>query len=420
MTVAIVGGGLAGAKTAEALRDKGFDGSIAIFADEKQLPYDRPPLSKDFLAEKISPVADAYQEAGRRLKLSDIVVHDAAWYRAHDIELRLATPVTSLDPAGHRLGFADGDTFGYDRLVLATGCRSRHPPIPGADADRVHYLRTADDAAALDAVLSPGSSLAVIGAGWIGLEVAASARQRGVDVTVAGRSELPLQRALGREAGRIFADLHRDHGVDLRLSTRVTRVVTSDAGATGIELGDGSVVAAGAVLVATGAQPNVELAEQAGLALGAGGVAVDASLRSSDPDVYAVGDIAAMQHPLLGIRIRTEHWADALKQPVVAAENILGGSAEYTDLPYFFTDQYELGMEYVGYAPDYHRVIFRGDVGTGAFLTFWLDSDERVLAGMTVNRMGVLGDVKKLIRARRAVDPLRLADPDCPLSTLVG
>lgn len=419
-TVAIVGGGLAGAKAAEALREHGFDGRVVIFSDEQELPYDRPPLSKDVLAEKTSPVARAYDEADRRLALPDITVHDAEWYRTHDIDLRLATRVVSMDPAAHRLGFADGSTDGYDKLVLATGSRPRRLAIPGSDADRVCYLRTFDDAAALDAILSVSSSLAVVGAGWIGLEVAASARRRGVDVTVVGRSKLPLLRALGAETGQLFADLHRDHGVDLRLSATVTRIVTAGGVATGLELADGSAIAAEAVLIAVGAQPNIEPAAEAGLAVAAGGLAVDASLCTSDPDIYAVGDIAAVAHPLLGTRIRTEHWAEALKQPAVAVTNITGGRNDYADLPYFFTDQYDLGMEYVGYAPDYHRVVFRGDVDTGVFLTFWVDDGNRVLAGMSVNVCGLLGDVKTLIRSGRPVDVVQLADPDRPLDALIG
>ncbi|MBS9532845.1 FAD-dependent oxidoreductase [Mycobacterium sp. M1] len=396
--VVIVGGGLAGAITVEKLRDRGFDGRITLFAAEPHLPYDRVPLSKDFLAAKTSAVAVGYAEAGRRLGLPAITVHDADWYSGQGVEVRVGTRVTVLDPAGHRVTLADGSGVGYDRLVLATGARARRLPIPGADAAGVHYLRTADDAAALDAVLRTGSSLVVIGAGWIGLEVAASARARGVDVTVLGRSALPLP-SLGPEVGQIFADLHWGHGVDLRLSAAVVSIRTAGGVATGVELGDGSVVAADTVLIAVGAQPNVELACEAGLTVADGGVAVDAALRSSAPDVFAVGDVAAAEHPLLGARLAGGHWAEALKQPAVVAAGILGQQAQYADLPYFFTDQYELGMEYVGYAPDYARVVFQGDVDSGAYLVFWLAADDRVLAGMTVNVMGRIGEIKELIRS---------------------
>ena len=211
--------------------------------------------------------------------------------------------------------------------------------------------------------------------------------------------------ALGREAGEVFAAMHRDHGVDLRLNTTVDEITTSAGTATGLKLGDGSTVAADAVLVAVGAAANIGLAEQAGLATGHGGVLVDASLRTSDPDIFAVGDIAAAEHPLFGTRIRTEHWANALKQPAVAAAGMLGKPQEYTELPYFFTDQYDLGMEYVGHAPDYDRMVTRGDVAGREFTAFWLDSQNRVLAGMNVNIWEGLDDIKSLIRSREPVEP---------------
>ncbi|MGB3326895.1 MAG: FAD-dependent oxidoreductase [Mycolicibacterium fortuitum] len=401
-TFAIVGGGLAGAKAAEALRDNDFDGHVVLFAAEDQLPYERPPLSKEYLAGK--------------KKLDDFTVDPAAWYRDHNVDLRLGTEVTAVNAATHTLSLPDGTTVGYDKLLLATGSASRRPPIPGSDAAGVHYLRTIDDAAMLSAALNPGATLAIVGAGWIGMEVAAGARGRDVNVTVVEAAHLPLQAALGAEVGEVFAQLHREHGVDLRLDQSVEEITTDNGTATGLRLTDGSTVAADAVLIAVGAAPNIELAEKAGLAIGDGGVLVDASLRSSDPDIYAVGDIAAAQHPLFGVRIRTEHWANALKQPAVAVAGMLGNSAEYDELPYFFTDQYDLGMEYVGHAPEYERVVFRGDVAGREFVAFWLDASNRVLAGMNVNVWDVLDDVKALIRSGAPVDPDRIADPAQPLS----
>jgi 3-phenylpropionate/trans-cinnamate dioxygenase ferredoxin reductase subunit len=405
-TFVIVGGGLAGAKAAEALRDKDFDGQIVLCSEEEHLPYERPPLSKEFLAGKKS--------------LSDFTVHDSAWYRENGIDLRLGARVLTVDPAGHTVRLLDNTTMGYDKLLLATGSRSRRLNIPGSDAAGVHYLRTFGDASTLNSALAEGSSLAVMGAGWIGLEVAASARQRGVNVTVVETAKLPLMAALGEEVGNVFATLHRDHDVDLRLHSQVGEISTGDGKATGLRLGDGSTIAADAVLVAVGALPNIELAEQAGLSMGDGGVLVDASLRSTDADIYAVGDIAEAKHPLFGTRIRTEHWANALKQPAVAAAGMLGEPAEYTELPYFFTDQYDLGMEYVGHAPTYDRVVFRGDVDRREFVAFWLDTGNRVLAGMNVNIWDVLDDVKRLIRSKRPVDPDRLADPQAPLGELAS
>ncbi|MGA9674458.1 MAG: FAD-dependent oxidoreductase [Mycobacterium sp.] len=408
-TFVIVGGGLAGAKAAEALRDSSFDGQIILFAEEAHLPYERPPLSKEYLAGKKT--------------LGDFTVQNSDWYHEHNVDLRLGTRVSAVDATEHTVGLPDGTTVHYDKLLLATGSASKRPPIPGSDAAGVRYLRTYDDAEALNSVLAEGSSLAVVGAGWIGLEVAASARQRGVHVTVVESAKQPLVAALGETVGEVFATLHRDHGVDLRLQAQVEEISTSDGKATGLTMRDGSKVAADAVLVAVGAKPNIELAEQAGLSMGSGfqgGVLVDASLVTSDPDIYAVGDIAAAEHPLFATRIRTEHWANALKQPAVAAAGMLGKPGEYAELPYFFTDQYDLGMEYVGYAPSFDRVVFRGDVGGREFVAFWLDADSRVLAGMNVNVWDVLDDVKALIKSRTPVDGDRLADPQSPLSELLS
>lgn len=401
-TFVIVGGGLAGAKAAEALREKGFSGKIVLLADEDHLPYERPPLSKDFLAGKKS--------------LGDFTVHDSDWYRENKIELRTSTEAVSIDATAHTVTLSDETTLNYDKLLLATGSRSRWLTIPGAESTGVHYLRKFDDASNLDTTLKEGSSLAVIGAGWIGLEVAASARARGVDVTVVETAKVPLSAAVGEEIGKVFAQLHRDHGVDLRLDTEVKEVTTEDGRATGLKLGDGSTITADRVLIAVGAQPNIELAERAGLATEDGGVLVDAALRTSSPDIFAVGDIAAAEHPLFEERIRTEHWANALKQPEIAASGMLGDPGEYKELPYFFTDQYDLGMEYAGYAPDYQRVVFRGDKDSREFIAFWLDRENRVLAGMQVNIWDALDDIKNLIRRRSPVDPDKLADPEVSLS----
>jgi 3-phenylpropionate/trans-cinnamate dioxygenase ferredoxin reductase subunit len=406
LTFVVVGGGLAGAKAVEALRDNDFDGHLTLLAEEEHLPYERPPLSKEYLAGKKS--------------LTDFTVHNSDWYGDNNVDLRLGFRVSSLDAAEHTVVLHDDTVVRYDKLLLATGSSSRRPPIPGSDADGVHYLRTYEDAVALNSVLREGSSLGVVGAGWIGLEVTASARERGVEVTVVEAAKQPLVAALGEEVGEVFADLHRDHGVDLRLEAQVEEITTTGGQAGGLKLRDGSTVAADAVLVAVGAQPNLDLAEQAALSMGDGGVLVDASLRTSDPDIYAVGDIAAAEHPLFGTRIRTEHWANALKQPAVAVAGMLGTPGEYTELPYFFTDQYDLGMEYVGHAPRFERVVFRGDVAGREFVAFWLDGDNRVLAGMNVNVWDVLDDVKALIRSKAPVDADQLADPQAPLADLLS
>jgi 3-phenylpropionate/trans-cinnamate dioxygenase ferredoxin reductase component len=403
-TFVIVGGGLGGAKAAQALREKGFDGKVVLFGDEEYLPYERPPLSKDFLAGKKS--------------LSDFTVHDSDWYRDNDIDLRVGTEVLAIDRKTHTVSLADDTDIRYDKLLLATGSRARWLSIPGSDATGVHHLRKFDDASNLNTALLEGSSLAVVGAGWIGLEVAASARARGIEVTVVETAKVPLSAAVGAEVGNVFAQLHRDHGVDLRLETEVEKITVEDGKATGLKLGDGSTITADRVLIAVGAQPNIEIAEAAGLSTGDGGVLVDASLRTSDADIYAVGDIAAAEHPLFEERIRTEHWANALKQPVVAVDGMLGEPGEYSELPYFFTDQYDLGMEYAGHAPSYSQVVFRGDIDSREFVAFWLDADKHVLAGMNVNVWDVLDDIKTLISKKTAVDPVKLADPQASLDDL--
>ncbi|WP_260617461.1 MULTISPECIES: NAD(P)/FAD-dependent oxidoreductase [unclassified Microbispora] len=397
----IVGAGLAGAKAAEALREQGFDGRITLIGAEPHRPYERPPLSKGYLM-------GTTERAG-------VFVHPEGWYADHDVELRLGVAATGLDRGAHRVELTDGGAVEYDKLLLATGARPRTPPIPGAHAPHVHYLRTIEDCESLKEVIGSVSRLAVIGAGWIGLEVTAAARRAGVEVTVLEVAELPLLRVLGPEVARVFAGLHRDHGVDLRLGVVVSEITRS-----GVRLGDGEEIPADAVLVGVGAEPEVRLAVQAGLPVD-DGVVVDAALRTADPDIVAAGDVANAHHPLLGRRVRVEHWANALKQPRVAAATMLGREATYEELPYFYTDQFDLGMEYVGHVEPggYDQVVFRGDVAGREFIAFWLSGD-RVLAGMNVNIWDVVEPIKALIRTGTPVTAQALADPGLPLDKLVA
>ncbi|MDV6275719.1 FAD-dependent oxidoreductase [Rhodococcus erythropolis] len=399
----IVGGGLAGAKIAEALRDRDFDGEITVLSEEDHLPYERPPLSKEFFAGKKT--------------LPEFTVHDGEWFRDHRVDLRPGTTATAIDTAAHTVSLPDGSTISYDKLALATGSRSRRLDIPGSDAEGVHYVRTVYQAAALLRTLAADKKLVVIGAGWIGLEIAASARGFDVDVTVLEHAGLPLESTLGPEMGEVFAALHRQNGVDLRAGTDVSGIAVDGDRASGVTLSDGTVIPADSVLIAVGALPNTELASEAGIDVD-NGVLVDAGLQSSDADVVAVGDIAAAQHPILNARIRVEHWANALNQPETAADTMLGRPAEYVRMPYFFTDQYDLGMEYVGHAPHgaYSRVVTRGDVDKREFLAFWLDSANKVLAGMNVNVWDAGDAIKELVASSRPVDPERLADPQIPLA----
>jgi NADPH-dependent 2,4-dienoyl-CoA reductase/sulfur reductase-like enzyme len=403
--IVIVGGGLAGAKAAEALREQGFTGSLTLIAAEEHLPYERPPLSKSYLA-GASPFDDA-------------ITLSADWYREQAVDVRTGTRATALDTAAHQLTLDGGDTLGYDRLLLATGSVPRQLPLPGADADGVLYLRTREDADAIRARFGEGRRLVIIGAGWIGLEVAAAARGAGTAVTVVEVAELPLLGVLGPEIAQVFADLHTANDVDLRLGASVAALTTEGAKVSGVQLADGTVLPADAVVVGVGVRPCVELAEGAGLAVD-NGVLVDAALRTSDPDVYAVGDIANHDHPVLGQRVRVEHWATALNQPATAAAAMLGNDASYTNLPYFFSDQYDLGMEYVGFAPrgSYARVVVRGDLAGREFVAFWLDGQNRIKAAMNVNVWDVVDEVKPLIAAGKVVDTEQLADPAVPYSAL--
>lgn len=400
--IAIVGAGLAGAKLAEALRERDYPGSIMLIGREEHLPYDRPPLSKGYVS-------------GKKTR-DDITILPPQWYRDHHVEVMLGTEVTAIDRGAKRLTLPDGSTLEYSKLALATGSTPRRPSLPGVDANGVYYLRTVEQSDALITLIGRGGRLAIVGAGWIGLEIAAAARTKEVAVSVVEAATTPLLGALGPEMGTVFAEMHREHGVDLHLEIGVEEITTSNGTATGLRLTSGETIPADAVLVAVGAAPDVTLARDAGLEV-ADGVLVDETLRTSDPDIVAVGDIAEHQHPLLGRRIRVEHWANALNQPKAAAATLTGHPERYENLPYFFTDQYDLGMEYVGYAPrgEYSDVVVRGDAERREFVAFWLDSADRVLAGMNVNVWDVVDDIKTLIRSGRSVDRDRLTDPDIPI-----
>jgi 3-phenylpropionate/trans-cinnamate dioxygenase ferredoxin reductase subunit len=390
----IIGGGLAGAKAAEALRDQGYDGDLVLIADEQLLPYERPPLSKSYLL-GASPWEDA-------------VVHPESWYAENLVDLRLDARATALRPDEHIVE-VNGDELRYDKLVLATGSTPRH--LPGDD--QLLHLRRRADSDAIRERFGVGR-MVIVGGGWIGLEVASAARQAGTEVTVLEMAQLPLLAAIGPEMAHVFAELHRDHGVDLRTGVSVDALRPD-----GVRLADGTSIDADTVLVAIGARPDTDVAEAAGLAVD-DGVLVDASLRTSDRDIYAIGDIANAEHPFLGRRVRVEHWANALNQPATAGAAMLGKPASYDALPYFYTDQYDLGMEYVGLAHDYAEVVIRGDRPGREFVAFWLDRDQRVLAGMNVNVWDVVDAIRELIRSRVPVDPTWLADPDMPLDAVTG
>jgi 3-phenylpropionate/trans-cinnamate dioxygenase ferredoxin reductase component len=400
-TFLIAGGGLAGAKAAETLRAEGFDGRLVLVGAEQVRPYERPPLSKEYLR----------GEAGR----DKVYVHDEGFYAEQDIELRLGRTAVSLNASAGELALDDGERLRYDRLLLATGAEPRTLPIPGGDLDGVLYLRSVEDSDALRARLDRGGSVVVVGAGWIGAEVAASARQRGLDVTVLDPLSVPLERVLGKEMGAVYRDVHADHGVQMLMGTGVEAF--EGAGAVErVRTSDGRELACDFVVVGVGVQPRTQLAAQAGLAVG-DGVLVDEHLQTSAPGVFAAGDVAGAEHPFYGERIRVEHWANALHQGPAAARNMLGHDEPYDRLPYFFSDQYDVGMEYSGFARHWDRVVVRGDLAAREFVAFWM-AEDRVVAGMNVNVWDVADPIRRLIGERVAVDDRRLADPGVALEDL--
>lgn len=401
----IVGGGLAAGTAAVTLREEGFDGHVTVLAAEAHKPYIRPPLSKGYLAS---------------LDESELWVQQDAWWSDHDIALRTGRHVRAIDLAARRVECEGGDPVSFDRLLLATGATPRRLELEGADADGVFTLRSIEDSRAIRAATEAGDKrVVVIGSGWIGMEVAATVRGFGNEVTVLSRSKVPLSAALGDDLGEVFAGLHADQGVRLVRGVTARRIVATGGRVTAVEY-DGGAVDADVVVVGVGAKPLTSLAEAAGLEVD-GGILVGAGMRSSAAGVFAAGDAANPFHPVLGRRLRSEHWANAIGTGRTAALNMLDRGVEYDDIPYFYSDQFDLGMEFSGYSPlmaDTH-VVYRGDVAGREFVSFWVTPDARVVAGMNVNVWDVNGDVQNLIRAARPVDEARLADPSVPFAELV-
>ncbi|MFC9426598.1 NAD(P)/FAD-dependent oxidoreductase [Streptomyces sp. NPDC056987] len=417
-TFVIVGGGLAGAKAAESLRKEGFTGRVILIGDERDHPYERPPLSKGYLAGKE--------------ERDSVFVQEPAWYAQAQVELHLGQSVTSVDRDARCVHLGDGTSLRYDKLLLATGAEPRRLDIPGTDLAGVHHLRRLAHADRLRQVLTAlgrdNGHLVIAGAGWIGLEVAAAARGYGAEVTVVEPEATPLHRVIGPELGQLFTELHQEHGVRFHFGARLTEITGQDGMVLAARTDDGEEHPAHDVLAAIGAAPRTALAEAAGLALAdrstGGGIAVDSALRTSDPDIFAAGDVAAVPLPGWGAslavdRVRVEHWANALNGGPAAARAMLGLDVVYDRVPYFFSDQYDLGLEYSGWAPpgSYDQVVVRGDVGKREFVAFWL-KDRKVLAGMNVNVWDVTEDIQRLIRSGARQDLDALADPNAPLASL--
>lgn len=404
-TFIIVGAGLAGAKAAEELRERGFEGRLVLIGSEPHRPYERPPLTKDYLR-------------GESIR-EKLFVHEAGFYSRHAIELETGTTVAALDHHASRVTLDDGRRLGYDRLLLATGAEPRRMPVPGAGLDGVHYLRSLADGDVLRERLNRGGRVVVVGAGWIGSEFAASARQRGLQVTLVDPTALPNERIFGPEVGGFYRDLHAAHGVELVLGEGVESFHGDEGGTIeSVRTSAGRVVECDFAVVGIGVTPRVQIAQAAGLAVD-DGVLVDDRLETSAPGVFAAGDVAGAWHPFYGERIRVEHWANALTQGPAAARAMLGQPTRYDHIPYFFSDQYDVGMEYSGYAPQWDQVVFRGAPADGAFVAFWLRHG-RVVAGMNVNVWDVNEHIQALIRSRRTIAAAALTDLDTPLESLAA
>ena len=396
----IVGAGLAGAKAAETLREEGFDGQLVLIGDEAERPYERPPLSKEYLRGEVGDKP---------------YVHPAAFYAEHQIDLLTSTRVTGIDLGVSELLLEGDRRLGYDRLLLATGSVPRRLHVPGADLDGIHYLRTVGDSELIGERIEHGQRLVVVGSGWIGAEIAASARQKGCEVTMIEMASLPLEGVLGPELGRIYLDLHRDHGVEFLPETTVERFEGTGS-VERVLTRDGAVLDTEFVVVGIGVAPRTGLAETAGLRID-NGVIVDERLESNAPGVFAAGDVANARNPFYGRHLRVEHWANALNQGPAAARSMLGQDMSYDEIPYFFSDQYDAGMEYSGHAAEWDEVVFRGDVAAREFIAFWR-RDERLVAGLNMNVWDVSDPIRELIRSRRPLDAGELSDPDTPLSEL--
>jgi 3-phenylpropionate/trans-cinnamate dioxygenase ferredoxin reductase subunit len=378
--IVIVGAGLAAANAVETLRAEGYHGRLTLVGSEPLLPYERPQLSKD------------------RLKGAEFaLLHDADWYAERDVVARTSTTATALDLAGATVTLDGGERLRFDAVLLATGAAPRVPDLTGVE--RALQLRTAADAERLLATFEPGRRLVLVGGGWIGLEVAAAARGAGLEVTVLERGDLPLRGVLGPTLAGHLTQLHRDHGVDVR-----TGVTTTAITADGVETSAGP-VPADQVVVAVGAVPRPTLAESADLEVN-GGIVVDERLRASDPRVFAAGDVALARHTAYG-PLRVEHWDNAIRQGRLAARSMLGQDAVYDWEPYFFTDQFEFSMEYVGHGGPDDEVIVRGDLSTHEYVAYWL-RDGVVTAGMNVNVWDVNDRLRELVGTR--VDPAQLTD----------
>ncbi len=398
-TIVIVGAGQAAGVAAATLRGEGFAGAIVVVGDEPYLPYERPPLSKKVLIGSAEPEAT--------------YLKPAAFYAEQAIELRLGVPVVAIERAARRVTLADGAELAYDKLIVATGSKVRRLEIAGAAPEDVFYLRGIDDCLALRARLIEGARLVVVGGGYIGLEVAASARQRGVEVTVVEAGGQVMGRVVGPEIGRFFAAEHAARGVDIRTGVTVSKVANGRA-----QCSDGASVAADLFVVGVGIVADTALAEAAGLAVD-NGIVVDEFGRTSDPDIYACGDVTNHPNPALGRRVRLESWQNAQNQAVAVARALVGNPRPYGEVPWFWSDQYDLNLQMVGLPEAWERLVLRGDMAARRFTAFYLQG-EQVVAANAVNNGRDIRPARELIARHIAVADTALADPATNLRALLA
>jgi 3-phenylpropionate/trans-cinnamate dioxygenase ferredoxin reductase component len=405
--IVIVGASHGGSEVASRLRHGGFTGSIALIGAEPHLPYQRPPLSKAFLAGQITE--------------EHLLIRSAAAYEKAAIGWYPSTTVDAIDRVGRRLQLASGDVFGYSKLVLATGGRPRRLTIPGAELNGLHYMRAIADVDALRPVFVPGARLAIVGGGYIGLEVAAVAVKHGLDVEIVEFAPRVLARVAGPELSAYYEALHRNAGVKLRLSTGVEGFepsATAPGHVGGVRCSDGTLLPADLVLVAVGLIPNIELAQEAGLAIG-NGIVVDEFCQTSDPDILAIGDCTEHPLPFLdGQRVRLESVPNAVEQARVAATVLNGVASPYNAVPWFWSDQYHLKLQSVGLSQNHDQVVIRPSRHPEGFVAFYLKQG-RMIAADCVNSIIEFNTAKRLITEKTIVDPAALADPDVNLKSML-
>lgn len=401
-TFAIIGTGQAGGWTAKTLRDEGFDGRVVLIGEENYPPYERPPLSKEVLLGDAAPESTYLWPEGT--------------LEGQDIEFKLGTRVSRIDRSSKTLEFDGGETLGYDRLMIATGTRVRRLDIPGADLGGVHYLRAIPETLAIRKDIAAGGRVMVVGGGWIGLEVAAAARKQGAEVTVIEAADRLCGRALTPDLSEYLLQAHLGHGVDIRCNTGIERL-EGDGRVSRAVLGDGTALDIGTCVIGIGILPNDELASAAGLDVD-NGIVVDEFCRSSDPDIFSAGDVTNHPNPLLGRRIRLESWENAQNQAICAAKSMLDNGAPYSEIPWFWSDQYDMNIQLVGLPVGWDETVTRGDPASGAFMVFYL-KDGKIDGASAINNGRDIRMAKRMMAGGIAPSPADLADESIKLQKLL-